>query len=70
MSGPETQQLHQQRAGGLGAADHVEETLGAPVGDAAAIDVEPGGSNALGSGAVVDVELGGAARQARHSSAG
>ena len=65
MSGPETQQLHQQRAGRLCAAHHVEEALGAPVGDAAAIDVEPGGGNALGSGAIVDVELGGAARQAR-----
>ena len=65
MSGPEAQQLHQQRLGRLCAAHHVEEAFGAPVGDAAAIDVETGGGDALQSGAVVDVEFCRAARQSR-----
>ena len=65
MPGPEIEELHQQRAGRLGAARHAEEALGAPIGDAVAVDVEPGGGDAAPSRAVIDVELGGAARQAR-----
>lgn len=60
-----THQLHQQRAGGVGTGRHVEEALGAPIGDAVAIDVEPGRGDAHRPRAVVDTELGGAARQAR-----
>jgi hypothetical protein len=62
MAGPETQQLHQQRLVRRCAAYHVEETFGAPLGDAVAIDVETGGGDALQSGAVVDVEFCRAAR--------
>ncbi len=65
MPGPETQQLYQQRAGRVGAAHYAEEVLGAAVRDAPAIDVEPGGGDAIESAAIVDVELVGAARQAR-----
>src|SRR5262249_27318947 len=61
----EAQQLHQQRLVRLCAAHHIEEAFGAPVGDAAAIDVETGGGDALQSGAVVDVEFCRAARQPR-----
>src|SRR6476659_4993619 len=65
MTSSEVQQLHQQRLGRLYAAHHVEEAFGAPVGDAAAIDVETGGGDAPQSGAVVDVEFCRTARQPR-----
>jgi hypothetical protein len=64
MPDPETQKLHQLCTGRVGTAHHVEETLAAPVSDAVAIDVEPGGSDAVGARAVIDVQLGGAACQA------
>src|SRR4029453_3241163 len=65
MSRPEIQQLDQQRLVRLCAAHDVEEAFDAPVGDAAAVNVETGGRNAPQSGAVVDVEFCRAARQSR-----